>query len=212
MRESLPLQVRLLYENQKVVESQQILQLMQHPVLDLKSRQGTLRVRINEVSKNHQSQVRPRTQHPASLACAYPPQRDPADAWLCVVWPQRFRLRVSVGSLDLGPDVDPFPTVRDALTSPIRVLSKHHKRRKRRVLQPSVSTDSLATAAPAPAAGAVAGVMAAGAVLPHPAHTEAQAPGVPRASKKRRRSAATAATQSLGRHVVAWTSGVRAPQ
>ena len=75
MRESLPLQVRLLYENQKVVESQQILQLMQHPVLDLKSRQGTLRVRINEVSKNHQSQVRPRTRRPACVACLPPTTR-----------------------------------------------------------------------------------------------------------------------------------------
>jgi len=58
MREGLPLEVRLLYENQKVVENQAILQLMNPPQINLKTRTGELRVRINEVSKNHQSQVR----------------------------------------------------------------------------------------------------------------------------------------------------------
>ena len=56
VRESLPLEVRLLYENQKVVDAQHILQLMDRPTLDLKTRNAVIKARINEVSKNHQSQ------------------------------------------------------------------------------------------------------------------------------------------------------------
>lgn len=92
---SLPLTVELQYESRKVVDNQRILRLMSEPAIQLQSetRQGNLRVRINQVSKNHQSQVR----CTSPQGCTAPPHltRFPAVPSLrrssaCTLqWPQR---------------------------------------------------------------------------------------------------------------------------
>lgn len=63
-----PLRLVLMYENNHRVHNQEILKLSPDSKLVIDEHgKATLRVRIEEVSKNHQKQVRPRQSQPCAM-------------------------------------------------------------------------------------------------------------------------------------------------